>query len=62
MSIEFDRFEELISIAVKLWNTGHLRSEIVKRLQDEYELSESDAKQLELMAETLTYDIKRKYA
>ena len=61
MSIEFDRFEELISIAVKLWNTGYLRSVIVKRLQDKYELSESDAKQLELMAETLTYDIKKKY-
>ncbi len=61
MSIEFDRFEELISIAVKLWNTGYLRSEIVKRLQDKYELSESDAKQLKLMAETLTYDIKKKY-
>ena len=62
MSVEFDRFEELISFAVELWNTGQPRSEIVRRLQDEYELSEPDAKQLELMAETLTYDIGRKYA
>ena len=61
MSVEFDRFEELISTAVELWNTGHPRSEIVRRLQDEYELSEPDAKQLELMAETLTYDIKKTY-
>ena len=62
MSVEFDRFEELISFAIELWNTGHPRSEIVRRLQDEYELGELDAKQLELMAETLTYDIKKTYA
>lgn len=61
MSVSIDWIEEVVSVAVELWNTGHPRSYIINKLQDEYELSEADAKQLAVLAETLTYDIKRGY-
>ena len=56
-----DAFEDMLSRAVDMWNTGYPRSQIVEALQTEFHLEPYNASRIELIAETLTHDVKKKY-
>jgi len=61
MNQSMDSFEEALNRALDLWNTGHPKQYIRQTLETEFHLEPRNASRIELMAETLTYDVKNTY-